>query len=358
MPAPDKDQLQKVIKDVVARINRYKGSAFNEQDTKASLIKPILEALGWDTSDPEQVRHEFKTNPKDNPVDYALMHIRQPRLMVEAKGLGESLDDQKWVGQMLGYAAVGGAMWCVLTNGEEYRIYNATAPVAAADKLLYKVRLTSAPIEEATRLLSLIARANLGVSVLETLWKTQHVDRKVGAALQEMFAAPDKRLVGLIRTKESGLTPKDVLNSLRRLIVRIEQPPIQYPSDRQKMVANPALAVRSSPKAKKPKTTSAKKTPRVFGVELVQLISAGMLPSPLRLFRNYKGKLLEATLLADGQVQFGGTTYDTCSRAAEVARETITGRRMNTNGWAFWQLDSGGTVKTLEEVRANFLSPS
>ena len=145
MPAPDKDQLQKVLKEVVVRIARYKGSAFNEQDTKASLIKPVLESLGWDTSDPEQVRHEFKTNPKDNPVDYALLHMRLPRLMVEAKGLGESLEDPKWVGQILGYAAVGGAMWCVLTNGEEYRIYNATAPVAAADKLLCKVRLTAVP---------------------------------------------------------------------------------------------------------------------------------------------------------------------------------------------------------------------
>jgi hypothetical protein len=92
-------------------------------------------------------------------------------------------------------------------------------------------------------------------------------------------------------------------------------------------------------------------------VELVQLITAGVLPTPLRLFRNYKGTLVEASLLADGRVQFAGTTYDTCSRAAEVARETVTGRRMNTNGWAFWQFDaSAGKVTTLEPVRAAFLT--
>ena len=95
MPAPDANQIQKVLKEVVARIARYRGSAFNEQDTKAALIKPVLEVLGWDTSDPELVRHEFKTNPRDNPVDYALMVRREPRLMVEAKALGESLDDPR-----------------------------------------------------------------------------------------------------------------------------------------------------------------------------------------------------------------------------------------------------------------------
>jgi predicted type IV restriction endonuclease len=353
MPAPDKDQLQKVIKDVVARISRYRGSVFNEQDTKAALIEPILEALGWDTRDPEQVRREFKTNPKDNPVDYALLHMRQPRLMVEAKGLGESLDDQKWVGQMLGYSAVGGALWCVLTNGEEYRIYNATAPVAAADKLLCKVRLTSTPIEDATHLLSLISRANLGENRIEILWKTQHIDRKVGAALQELFATPDKRLVALIRAKESGLAPKDVLNSLRRLTVRVEQPPLQYPSGRTK----PAPSTLPAPQVAKSKTPRSPKSPRVFGVELATLIAVGMLTAPLRLFRKYRGKVMEATLLPDGRVQFGSKTYDTCSRAAEAARETLTGRRMNTNGWAFWQLDAGGgKAKTLEEVRATYLA--
>src|SRR5688500_17995530 len=108
MPPPDRDQLQRAIKDIVARIARYQGKTFNEQNTKAAIIEPVLEALGWDTRDPEQVHREYKTSPRDNPVDYALMLMRQPRLMVEAKGLGESLDDPRWVNQMLGYAAVGG----------------------------------------------------------------------------------------------------------------------------------------------------------------------------------------------------------------------------------------------------------
>lgn len=354
MPGPGNDQLQKVIKDVVTRISRYRGSAFNEQDTKAALIKPILEALGWDTSDPEQVRHEFKTNPRDNPVDYALLHMRQPRLIVEAKGLGESLDDQRWVGQMLGYSAVGGALWCVLTNGDDYRIYNATAPVAAADKLLCKVRLSNDPIEQATLLLSLLARANVEEPVLDTLWKTQHIDRKVTTTLRELFATPDRRLVRLIRAAASGLSPRDVMNSLRRLSIRVEQPPLQFPNETTK----PAIRPSPGPKGKKAAMARPKKAgKKVYGVELSELIASKLLMPPLRLYRRYRGKVMEARLLSDGRVEFQGQVFNTCSTAAEAARSTITGRRMNTNGWSFWQLDDGtGKPQTLEEVRAVYLA--
>ncbi|HVL12633.1 MAG TPA: hypothetical protein VM529_08715, partial [Gemmata sp.] len=291
---------------------RGEDQSFNEQDTKASLIEPVLEALGWDTRDPEQVRREFKTTPKDNPVDYAHLHMRQPRLMVEAKGLGEALDDQKWVGQILGYAAVGGALWCVLTNGEEYRIYNATAPVAAADKLLCRVSLTADAGEQSAQLLSLISRANLGENRIESLWKAQHIDRKVGAVLQDLFAVPDKRLVGLIRAKETALAPRDVLDSLRRLTVRIEQPPLHHP---------PASAGRKAAKSTEPKPAATKmvkkadgpKTQKVYGIGLAEIIRAGRLAAPLRLFRRYRGKMMEASLLPDGPVEFDGRSYDTCS---------------------------------------------
>lgn len=39
-----------------------------------------------------------------------------PKLFVEAKALGHSLDDHKWESQVLWYATVAGVQWVVLTN--------------------------------------------------------------------------------------------------------------------------------------------------------------------------------------------------------------------------------------------------
>lgn len=133
MSTEERSRLQETIALVVARVRRFQDRTLGEQNTKASLIEPVLEALGWDIRDPDEVHREFKPTPKDCPVDYALKLLRKPRLFVEAKGLGETLSDRKWIAQVLGYATVAGVEWCVLTDGDEYRFYNATAAVDAEE---------------------------------------------------------------------------------------------------------------------------------------------------------------------------------------------------------------------------------
>jgi hypothetical protein len=87
-------RLLDTINDIAAKLRRFQGRSLGEQNTKASLIDPILESLGWETRDSDEVHREFRSNPKDNPVDYALSLLRKPRLFVEAKGLGEDLADR------------------------------------------------------------------------------------------------------------------------------------------------------------------------------------------------------------------------------------------------------------------------
>jgi type I site-specific restriction endonuclease len=111
------------------------------QDTKAILIDPVLAALGWRLDELGDVRREYRAKPQDNPVDYALLVFAQPRLFVEAKALSTSLD-RKCASQVLGYASVVGVGWCLLTNGDEYRLCNSHAKVDVDEKLLRTVRLS------------------------------------------------------------------------------------------------------------------------------------------------------------------------------------------------------------------------
>jgi hypothetical protein len=114
------------------------------------------------------------------------------------------------------------------------------------------------------------------------------------------------------------------------------------------------------PLAAKRKTGEAKPRKKMkarYAANLKDLISAGLLTTPLSLFREYRGTRLEATLHADGRVEFNGTLYDSGSTAADMARSTITGRRMNTNGWVFWQyLGADGKIHLLSEDRERFLA--
>jgi hypothetical protein len=344
------DKLQATIKDTVALIRRYQDRGLGEQNTKGSLIEPVLEALGWAVRDPDEVHREFKPTAKDNPVDYSLTLLRKPRLFVEAKGLGETLADRKWIAQVLGYAIVAGVEWCVLSDGDEYRFYNATAPVDADEKLFHRIRLTELSAEQAAKTLSLISRSNMEGNILDAMWSAHYVDRRVKLALEEMLRGTDRAVVRLIRRKVPRLTPREIVDSLRRLDVRIDSP-TPVPDD-----TAPAKAP-TSQKRKKADQLQRKKSKAYYSVNLLDIIGAGLLTVPLALFCKYRGTKLQATLLPDGKVEFQGATYDSCSLAADLARGTITGRRMNTNGWIFWQyIGPDGKVNVLADARKRFLA--
>jgi hypothetical protein len=87
--------LHSTIADVHDRIDQHHGKGIGEQNTKAVLINPVLRALGWDLEDLDEVELEFRRKAMDNPVDYALMIQRTPRLFIEAKSLDGNLNDPK-----------------------------------------------------------------------------------------------------------------------------------------------------------------------------------------------------------------------------------------------------------------------
>lgn len=80
------------------------------------------------------------------------MVLREPRLFIEAKSLGENLDVRRWANQIMGYASVAGVEWVVLTNGDEYRIYNSHAAVPVDEKLFRVVRVSDGSLEPRRRL--------------------------------------------------------------------------------------------------------------------------------------------------------------------------------------------------------------
>lgn len=346
----DNNTIVECVRKIAQKIQRFKDRALGEQNTKASLIEPVLEVLGWDVRDPDEVHREYKPTSKDCPVDYALKIFRKPRLFVEAKGLGEALDDRKWITQVLSYAVVAGVEWCVLTDGDAYCFYNAVAALDAEEKLFCKIRLSDGNDAEAAKTLGLISRANMEENLLDVLWSAHYVDRRVKEALRGMVSTADRSLVRLIRRKTTKLTPKEIIDSLRRMDIRIDSPSVAIsPNKAPRRQDAPAPNAGQERKPKKARTD--------FQVRLSDVIEAGLLKPPVKLFRRYKGQRLEATLLADGTVEFQGTVYKTSSTAAEVARGTVTGRKMNTNGWSFWQYTGAdGKARELVAARTEYLA--
>ena len=180
---PGTSELKSALAEVAERIERYRDTRIGEQNTKATLIVPVLRTLGWNVEDLDEVHLEYKFKPQDKPVDYALMLQRKPVLFIEAKGLDEDLNDRRWASQVVSYAAVAGVEWVVLTNGDGYRIYAAHAPVALDEKLFRSVQI-SRDADEAADALSLLTKDELRSKSLEVLWRAQSIDNRVRQALK------------------------------------------------------------------------------------------------------------------------------------------------------------------------------
>ena len=340
--------LTQTLAEVRQRIKKAGSKGLNEQNTKAALIEPVLRALGWDTEDVEEVAREYKTKTRDKPVDYGLLLMRTPRLFVEAKALGKGLNDRKWANQIMGYAAVAGVEWIVLTNGLEYRIYNAHALVHVDEKLFRTITIDSDDaIVQAT--LELLAKDRMQENRLEVFWRAEFVDRQVKTALDTIFSGDgDLLVVNYIKGKADSLTVDEIRSSLRRC-----RPTFDYP------VPTDVSQLPGGKKRVKP-TGKGQVTHKAGDVSLVDLIEAGILTPPVALERMYKGQFLKARINADGTVQFGKDSFNSPSMAGGMAKASVIGFKPDgnppaTNGWSFWRYKGvDGKAVALDVARQQF----
>jgi hypothetical protein len=103
-----------------------------------------------------------------------------------------------------------------LTDGAEWRGFNAHAPVPIEQKVFRAVRVED--VDAAAELLTLLSKDNMRDNRIEELWRGFFVDRQVNTALAEMFsdAEPPQDVVNLVAKRVPQLSRADVRSSLMR----------------------------------------------------------------------------------------------------------------------------------------------
>ncbi|MDI6644170.1 MAG: type I restriction enzyme HsdR N-terminal domain-containing protein [Methanobacteriaceae archaeon] len=93
----------------------------NEVATESMIIRPILRSLGWNTSDPCQVRQEYGIGRKK--VDYALINGKSLKAFIEVKNFNEDLKPVHEE-QLIDYCYLKKVNRGILTNGSQWIFYN------------------------------------------------------------------------------------------------------------------------------------------------------------------------------------------------------------------------------------------
>lgn len=112
------------MKSLASRIERIKGNVQTEEATKTSLIIPLIQALGYDIFNPEELVPEFIADvgiKKGEKIDYAIMQAGEPVILIEAKSVNEKLG--KHDSQLFRYFGTTQAKFAILTNGIKYKFF-------------------------------------------------------------------------------------------------------------------------------------------------------------------------------------------------------------------------------------------
>ena len=130
----------------------------NETRTRMALIDPLLQSLGWDSSDPALVTPEYRVDV--GWADYALLGAgNKPAAVIEAKRLGSVVENH--LEQAVGYCIQQGIPYVGVTDGDHWQLYRTFEPVPLVEKLVLDVSVASTPTHEAALKLLLLWQRNL-----------------------------------------------------------------------------------------------------------------------------------------------------------------------------------------------------
>ena len=192
----------------------------SEANTQSWLINPFLKSLGYNTSDPSLVHHQFNADPKDSKtgkVDYAILRYKRPIIFIEAKKLHEPLDN--YVGQIRHYFNnVWEVDFAILTNGNEYRFYTDLDRENMCDDepfLLFELKDVD---EELIHHLGQFSRQSYESGKLRTLARTLSRRSKIYSFLKKQSSSPSDSFVNFISKQVFSTSKQEVRNQIRQAL--------------------------------------------------------------------------------------------------------------------------------------------
>ena len=216
--------------DLISRIQSRlaHGSFPNEAAVSHGILMPLLQALGWDPAEPDQVMPEFTSGR--GRVDFALCSApARPSVFIEVKGVGRSLEGDR---QPFEYAFHEGVPLCVLTDGREWSFYLPSGQGTYEDRRVYRLQIDDRSPEDSESVLRRYLnrdRIKSGAAFEAALQDyrdaaaKREAARVIPAAWSQLVEGPEDLLVELLSDQAEALAgfrpqPKDVIAFLQNLL--------------------------------------------------------------------------------------------------------------------------------------------
>lgn len=195
------------IESEIERIKSINATNMNESTAKLSIIFPMLRALGWDTTDPDEVQLEYRVGGHmRGHADCALFSGGKPLVLIETKAPTKRLDVDhqnyyEMLKQLRDYCKIAEVSLGVLTNGKEWHIYYfGQNSSMKASPLAEAINIDEDDARDCrNKLRKFLSRDKVSDSGAQTLAEKAWIQRLMTTKWKELMTSGDPKLVSALR---------------------------------------------------------------------------------------------------------------------------------------------------------------
>ena len=201
-------------KDLARRSKHASQHALTEEATKTSVVLPLLQALGFDVFNLEEVIPEYIADvglKKGEKIDFALIIDGKLGVLIEVKPITMSLGNAQY-SQLYRYFAVKEAKLAVLTNGREIWFFSDMDDANKMDKKPFFTFDLQSYAETEVGDLARFQKQNFSVGAIREAASNLRFAKAAAGYLKKQLEAPDDDFVKLVGRQifEGNLTKASV----------------------------------------------------------------------------------------------------------------------------------------------------
>jgi len=201
------ETIETVLKAITLRLDQV---GTDEAATKQGIVLPILNALGWNVFDVEEVVPELRVH--GGRVDYCLNAGQNKRVFLEVKPPTTDLGQHEE--QILKYAYAEAAELCVLTNGVSWWLYLPMLQVEWSGRKFFVIDIKAQKTRSvAEHFVSFLARRAVesgdALRRARAMHESREKKRKISEAMPQawrsILSEPDDLLVEIVQERVARL---------------------------------------------------------------------------------------------------------------------------------------------------------
>lgn len=305
--------LEQVLNTSISRLNHNRFE--NVAQIKQAVILPIIRALEWDDSDPNELKPEHNIN--NSLYDYVLFTNGKPQVLIKAFN---QLDNENNFDSLPNFRTVSDNPLLILTDGKRWNFYLGLVGDVIKDKLFCSLDLEEGYKNTELTLVKFLHKNNIisGQSNKEAQLQLDEIilrkkaNRAIGNAFFSLVNEPDELLLDLLIEKvESQCESKPNIEYTKEFLREISNKLVHDQGNKPDQGSNPSKGFWSRDGVILPNGTQ------------LQMKYGGVI---------YTGKIEKGKWVVNGNI------YNSPSGAASETALTKEGTKTLLNGWIYWDV--------------------